>query len=101
MNANRRYFLRTSVAAVTASLVLPKFARGESPNEDALDQAAERSVLDATGFKEPVVIESVELLRKGREYFVRVRSKDGAEGISVDNGRAELLAPIMKRRVMP
>ena len=38
---------------------------------------------------------------KGGEYFVRVRSKDGAEGISVDNGRAEILAPIMKRLVMP
>jgi L-alanine-DL-glutamate epimerase-like enolase superfamily enzyme len=101
MNANRRCFLRTSVAAVAAPLVLPKFARGELLNEDALDQAAERPVLDATGFKEPVVIESVELLRKGREYFVHVRSKDGAEGISVDNGRAELLAPIMTRLVMP
>jgi len=57
--------------------------------------------LDAAGIREPVIIETVELFRKGREYFVRVRSKDGAEGISVDNGRAELLAPIMTRLVMP
>src|SRR6185503_9899997 len=61
----------------------------------------ERPVLDNSLFKSPIVIESVELLRNGREYFVRVRTKDGTEGISVDNGRAEILTPIMKRLVMP
>lgn len=101
MKCNRRCFLRTATAAGAVSLVSTKFARGASPGVDELDQAAGRPVLDMTGFKEPIVIESVELLRKGREYFVRVRSTDGAEGISVDNGRAEILAPIMKRLVMP
>jgi L-alanine-DL-glutamate epimerase-like enolase superfamily enzyme len=48
-----------------------------------------------------VIIESIELLRKGREHFVRVRSRDGAEGISVDNGRADVLHPILNRLVIP
>jgi L-alanine-DL-glutamate epimerase-like enolase superfamily enzyme len=76
-------------------------AGAASPDSDALDAEAARPVLDASAIKSPVIIESVELLRKGKEHFVRVRSKDGAEGMSVDNGRAALLAPIMKRLVMP
>ena len=39
----------------------------------------------------------IELLKKGRDHFVRVRSRDGAEGISVDNGRADLLHPIFNQ----
>jgi hypothetical protein len=63
----------------------------DHPSVEALDQAAARKVLDASAFKQPAMIESLELLKKGKEHFVRVRSKDGAEGISVDNGRAALL----------
>lgn len=58
-------------------------------------------MLNTAGIDQPVVIESMELLRKGKEYFLRVRSRDGAEGISVDNGRAKILAPIMTQLVMP
>jgi L-alanine-DL-glutamate epimerase-like enolase superfamily enzyme len=101
MNVNRRCFLRAAAAAGAVSFSPTSFARGDSPSVDALDQAAGRPVLNASGIHEPVIIETVELLRKGREYFVRVRSTDGAEGVSVDNGRAEILAPIMKRLVMP
>jgi L-alanine-DL-glutamate epimerase-like enolase superfamily enzyme len=101
MKSNRRCFLRMATAVGAASFAPTKIVCGKMPDSDALEQAAERPVLDASIFTEPVVIESVELLRKGREYFIRVRSTDGAEGISVDNGRAEILAPIMKRLVMP
>jgi L-alanine-DL-glutamate epimerase-like enolase superfamily enzyme len=58
-------------------------------------------VLDRAAFKDPVIIESIELLRKDREYFLRVRSKEGATGISVDNGRADVLHPILNRFVAP
>jgi L-alanine-DL-glutamate epimerase-like enolase superfamily enzyme len=58
-------------------------------------------VLDRAPFKGPVIIESIELLRKGREHFLRVRSQDGAEGISVDNGRADVLHPILNRLIIP
>src|SRR3954469_22643852 len=101
MKTNRRFFLRSATAAGAISVISTKFSRGRSPSVDELDQTAERPVLKVADFKEPILIESVELMRKGREYFVRVRSKDGAQGISVDNGRAELLTPILKRLVMP
>jgi len=49
----------------------------------------------------PVIIESIELVRKGREHFVHVRSKEGAEGIAVTNSRAVYLHPILNQLVVP
>ena len=66
-----------------------------------MDQAATRPVLDLTGLNDPVIIESVDLLRKGNQHQVRVRSKDGMEGISLDNGRVAYVAPIFPKRVAP
>jgi L-alanine-DL-glutamate epimerase-like enolase superfamily enzyme len=68
---------------------------------DEFEIAAARPVLDLKGLNDPVIIESIELLRKDDEYFLRVRSKDGVEGISVDNGRADVLHPILNRLVAP
>ncbi|NQT83550.1 mandelate racemase/muconate lactonizing enzyme family protein [bacterium] len=68
---------------------------------EELNRAATAPVLKLDGISSPVVIESIDLLRKGREYFVRVRSKDGAEGIAVTNDRARYLYPILNQRVIP
>ena len=101
MRSNRRKFLQVAAGGGAVALAPHVNASGDTANFDALEKEAGRPVLDVADIREPVIIETVELLRKGREYFVRVRSKDGAEGISVDNGRAEILTPIMKRLVMP
>jgi L-alanine-DL-glutamate epimerase-like enolase superfamily enzyme len=103
MKTNRRKFLSNTVAAGALSM-LP--ARGQPIAErhvsDAvLDQAAAQPVLQIGGLKDPVIIESIELLRKGKNHFVRVRSKDGAEGISVDDGRMDVLHPILNRLIIP
>jgi L-alanine-DL-glutamate epimerase-like enolase superfamily enzyme len=66
-----------------------------------LDEAAEKPVLSLDGLDSPLVVASIELLRKGREYFVRVRSEDGAEGVAVTNSRAAYLYPILNRLVIP
>jgi L-alanine-DL-glutamate epimerase-like enolase superfamily enzyme len=71
------------------------------PTDEAFVNAAAKPVLDLKGIKGPVIIESIQLLKKGRQYFLRVRSKDGAEGMSVDNGRADVLHPILNRLVIP
>jgi L-alanine-DL-glutamate epimerase-like enolase superfamily enzyme len=101
MDYNRRNFLRAAAGASALSLVNPRFGSAADVDHDTLDAAAARPVLDRSPFRDPIFIESIELLRKGREYFVRVRSKDGAEGISVDNGRVEVLQPILQRLVIP
>jgi L-alanine-DL-glutamate epimerase-like enolase superfamily enzyme len=76
-------------------------AAEKSVTDEALEQAAARPVLDLKDFKEPVIIESMELLRKGKEHFLRVRAKNGAEGISLDNGRMDLLHPILRQMLFP
>jgi L-alanine-DL-glutamate epimerase-like enolase superfamily enzyme len=59
-------------------------------------------VLRTDGLRSPVLIESVRLLKKDNEHFVHVRSKDGAEGISLANpGRANYLDKMAKQLVMP
>lgn len=70
------------------------------PSIGELDAAAATEVLDLSGLDDPVVIDSIELLEKGRDQFVRVRSRDGAVGISLTNGRP-YLAGILRDLVVP
>ncbi len=105
MKTTRRRFLAT----VASASALPLLARQNDPAlntqhstlDARLEQAAAKPVLDLQSLKGPIIIQSVQLLKKGREYFVRVRSKDGAEGISVDNGRADILHPVLNQLVIP
>jgi L-alanine-DL-glutamate epimerase-like enolase superfamily enzyme len=101
MKLNRRNFLGVTAGAAALSAASQGLAHGDEIAEEAFDQAAAKPVLNLTGLNAPVIIESIELLHKGREYFLRVRSKDGAEGIAVDNGRADVLHPILNRLVIP
>ena len=105
MKTTRRTFVKTLAAATGAGAlsVVPTTAtaKDSKPDDEALEKAAARPVLNREMFKEPVIIESIQLLRKGRLHFVRVRAKNGAEGISVDNGRADVLHPIFKQLVAP
>jgi L-alanine-DL-glutamate epimerase-like enolase superfamily enzyme len=72
------------------------------PSLEELDQAAAAPVLKLDGLTAPVVIDSIRLLKKDREYLVHVRSKDGAEGVSFTNPpRAEYLAELLKQLVIP
>ncbi|HEV8482203.1 MAG TPA: mandelate racemase/muconate lactonizing enzyme family protein [Blastocatellia bacterium] len=67
-----------------------------------LDRAAAAPVLKLDDLKSSVIIESIKLLKKGDEYIVHVRSRDGAEGVSLTNPpRAEYLDKILKQLVIP
>ena len=110
MNLNRRRFLESTVCAGAASMISGcsairersrKGPRGPRVTAEQLEPAAAEPTLNLAGLDAPVVIESIELLRKGREYFVHVRSRDGAEGVSVTNSRAVYLHPILNRQVIP
>jgi L-alanine-DL-glutamate epimerase-like enolase superfamily enzyme len=118
MNLTRRRFCRITAGASALSLVAPAMAQapasrpqapvqpapdpgGATLNDVSLEQAAARPVLQLKNLKDPVIIESIELLRKDRDHFVRVRSADGAEGISVDDGRMDVLHPILNQLVIP
>jgi len=101
MKFSRRNFLAASASVGAFSLVDSSFARDKHVADEELEKAAEKPVLRLKGINSPVIIQSIELLKKGKEHFVRVRSKDGAEGISVDDGRMDVLHPILNRLVIP
>lgn len=110
MNLNRRRFLEFATCTGAVSIIPGcSTIRGNSGVAtkkghvalEQLEEAAAKPVLQSKGIDSPLVIDSVQLLRKGREYFVHVRSKDGAEGISVTNSRAQYLYPLLNRQVIP
>jgi L-alanine-DL-glutamate epimerase-like enolase superfamily enzyme len=101
MKYSRRHFLTAASAAGALPFLSPALGAAPDISDDVLEKAAAKPVLQLTGLKEPIIIESIDLLHKGRDHFVRVRSKDGAEGISVDDGRMDLFHPILHELVIP
>ncbi|MBK7930664.1 MAG: mandelate racemase/muconate lactonizing enzyme family protein [Bryobacterales bacterium] len=97
---NRRHFLTLPAAAAASSAL----SRSATTKElmDQLGRAAAKPVLRLDGLNTPVLIDSIRLLKKGGDYFVHVRSKDGAEGLSLpQSGRPDTLAPLLKDLVIP
>jgi len=66
-----------------------------------LDEIIRQPVLKRELFTNPVIIETVELLRYRNNFLCRVRSKDGAEGISVGHSTMSTLFPIFLRNLQP
>jgi L-alanine-DL-glutamate epimerase-like enolase superfamily enzyme len=90
MANSRRQFLSNAAAIGGASALLPLTScnpAGEPdcdpPDYSALDAALAKPVLRRELFPDPVIIESMELLRDRNSTICRVRSRDGVEGISV------------------
>jgi L-alanine-DL-glutamate epimerase-like enolase superfamily enzyme len=61
---------------------------------DKLDKILQQPVFKKELFLEPVIIETLELLEYNNGYLCRVRSKGGAEGISVAHPTMAMLFPI-------
>jgi len=87
MNATRRSFLGAAIGTGLAAGSARRGLAGEDPRElyRRLDEAAEAPVLRLDGLDKPTTIASMDLLRNRRNFLVRVRTTDGAEGISVPN----------------
>ena len=66
-----------------------------------LNEALHQPVLKKDLFKAPVITESVELLKWENSYLCRVRSKDGAEGLSVAHSGMKQLFPIFLNNLQP
>lgn len=106
MMANRRKFVSTALGGGLASLPLSSSsgrAASASLNDRyrRLDEILKQPVLKKQLFGAPVIIETVELLRLNSSYLCRVRSRDGAEGISVGHSGMSTLFPIFLRDVRP
>jgi L-alanine-DL-glutamate epimerase-like enolase superfamily enzyme len=110
MEINRRHLLKSVAAAGVAATMplsasaVPKTRQAESLRADELklDAILKQPVFRRELFKDPVVIDSIELLRYQKSWLCRVRSKDGAVGIAVSNpSQMEVLYPIFVKRIQP
>jgi len=104
MKTTRRAFFGTGLGAgisiATARRAISEEDQGSLSRR--LDKVAAVPVLRVEGIARPVKIASMELLRNGRNFLVRVRSTDGAEGISVPNAMHMVHTyPIFLNRVAP
>lgn len=112
MKTTRRRFLSTAGAAGLASRLPGAFAQGaeaagrrrSGPAEERqarLREILRQPVLKRELFTSPVIIESLQLLQWENSYLCRVRSADGAEGISVAHPDMRRLYPIFLRNLQP
>jgi L-alanine-DL-glutamate epimerase-like enolase superfamily enzyme len=105
MKANRRRFVSAALggglAAVPASSSQGAVSPALAERYHKLDAALKQPVLKKQFFNAPVIIETLELLRLDNGYLCRVRSRDGAEGISVAHSGMSTLFPIFLRNLQP
>ena len=105
MNANRRRFVSAALggglAAVPASPSQGAASPALAERYRKLDAALKQPVLKKQFFSAPVIIETLELLRLDNGYLCRVRSRDGAEGISVAHSGMSTFFPIFLRNLQP
>ena len=107
MKLNRRIFLKSASLGSAGALALsschsPTTQTNESVDYSILDKVLAKPALKKELFKDRVIIETLELLRFENNFLCRVRSTDGAEGISVGhNSQLEALWPIFNIRLQP
>ena len=111
MKTNRRQFVAAALAGGLGA-TWPRSARGAdvptpagkplNPNYAKLDEVLRQPVFKRELFPAPVIIASLELLRFKNSFLCRVRSKDGAEGLSVGHGgQLQSLHPIFTHLLRP
>lgn len=113
MNWTRRTLLKSGLTATAAATISPygnatafqypsKLSGTLQERYAKLDAVLKQPVFKRELFPNPVPIESLELLRYKDSFLCRVRSKDGAEGISVGNSaQLEVLYPIFVKHMQP
>ena len=112
MKTNRRKFISTAITGGMAAAAIPlSYGGAKTTSNDSvtdvksryakLDEILKTPILKKELFASPVIIETLELLRFGSSFLCRVRSMDGAEGISVGHNDLSVLYPIFLRKLQP
>ncbi|HEY9076796.1 MAG TPA: mandelate racemase/muconate lactonizing enzyme family protein [Anaerolineaceae bacterium] len=52
-------------------------------------------------FPDPVIIDSIDVLKIGKRYFIQSRAKNGATGIAPGNQRTHYLLPLLVELIIP
>ena len=106
MKTTRRHFVKASLAG-TLGAAVPTSSFGAAaapvlnPRYAKLDEILRQPVFKRELFASSVIIESLELLRYKDSFLCRVRSRDGAEGISVAHSGIGALHPIFLLYLKP
>jgi L-alanine-DL-glutamate epimerase-like enolase superfamily enzyme len=99
-STNRRDFIKTGAVAAGLPVLRGTAARGAV--QSRIGQIGASPVLNRSLLTEPVKIASVELLKGGDQFLVRVRSQSGATGIAAAHPDVlETTWPILVHRVAP
>ncbi len=110
MKTDRRRFIGNAVAGGLAATWCSSCSSSEAqksgsasqgPDYARLDRILNQPVLKKELFPAPLVIKSLELLRYKSSFLCRVRSSDGAEGISVGHSGMNSLYPIFVNALKP
>lgn len=112
MKSTRRDFISKTVTGglATAAIPLSSYKTDISSSDkqaavnerDAqLGEVLQQPVLKKELFTSPVIIESLELLNYENSYLCRVKSADGAVGISVAHSGMSTFYPIFTNRLQP
>ena len=96
---SRRDLLKITAAGAVSAAVSGNLLRAGETDSSIPDY--EKPMFDLPGqVKEPVIIESIELLKRGSIYFVRTRSKNGVVGL-IQTKQIEHFVPIFEKLVAP
>ena len=112
MKTNRRKFISKAAAGGLAAGAIPLVSHSAVEQATAkkfliksrdakLDEILRQPVLKKEMFASPVMIETLELLRYNNSFICRVRSSDGAEGISVAHYDMSIFYPIFNKKLYP
>jgi L-alanine-DL-glutamate epimerase-like enolase superfamily enzyme len=112
MKTNRRKFISTAVTGGLAAAALPisYYGTEKTSNVSIIDVKSRYTKLDGILkipilkkelFATPIIIETLELLRFESSFLCRVRSKNGAQGISVGHSDLSMLFPIFLKKLQP
>jgi L-alanine-DL-glutamate epimerase-like enolase superfamily enzyme len=111
MKSNRRKFISKAISgSLAATLPLSTFGNSATfagtetllTDYSRLDQILNKPVFRKELFSSPVIIDSLELLRYRNSFLCRVRSKDGAVGMSVGHsGQLRSLYPVFTNLLQP
>jgi L-alanine-DL-glutamate epimerase-like enolase superfamily enzyme len=104
MKTTRREFASVAAAGLASFSYSSFQTNDKSPVNSRyarLDAILNQPVLKKELFTTPVIIDQLELLRLNNSFLCRVRSRDGAEGISVAHSGMRTLYPIFLNNLQP
>jgi L-alanine-DL-glutamate epimerase-like enolase superfamily enzyme len=101
MTTTRRRFVGAGLLCGAGVAAARTAAAGPNRRLTKLDEVLREPVLKRELFPAPVVIESLELLRDEESFLCRVRSRDGAEGLSVGHSGLNVLYPLFVHNLQP